>query len=78
VAPPYPPVSCLAFDGMILAAGTHQGYVHTWKLMEHEGKRGYVRLLNPLRVAGQGRGPGEREGPELTATTNTYSPSSPR
>jgi hypothetical protein len=26
-------VSVLAFDGMTIAAGTHQGYVHTWKLM---------------------------------------------
>ena len=43
-------VSALAFDGMTIAVGTHQGHVHTWKLMEHEGKRGYVRLLQPLRV----------------------------
>ena len=43
-------VSSLAFDGMTIAVGTHQGYVHTWKLMEHEGKRGYVRLLNPLKA----------------------------
>lgn len=49
-APAPASVSALAFDGMTIAAGTHQGYVHTWKLMEHEGKRGYVRLLNPLKV----------------------------
>ena len=43
-------VSALAFDGATIAVGTHQGHAHTWRLAEHEGKRGYVRLLQPLKV----------------------------
>ena len=43
-------VASLAFDGLHISVGTHEGFVHTWKLMEHEGKRGYVRLLQPLKV----------------------------
>ena len=46
-------VTMLAFDGLVIAAGTAEGFVHTWKLMEHEGKRGYARLLNPLKVDSQ-------------------------
>ena len=43
-------VSALAFDGTTVAVGTHQGFAHTWRLAEHEGTRGYVRLLQPLKV----------------------------
>jgi hypothetical protein len=43
-------VSALAFDGATIAVGTHQGHAHTWRLAEHEGKRGFVRLLQPLKV----------------------------
>ena len=43
-------VSALSFDGTTVAVGTHQGFAHTWRLAEHEGTRGYVRLLQPLKV----------------------------
>jgi len=43
-------VSVLRFDGTTIAAGTHEGMVHTWRLMQAGAKRGYVRLLQPLRV----------------------------
>lgn len=43
-------VSVLQFDGTTIACGTHEGYVHTWRLMAQGNKRGYVRLLQPLRV----------------------------
>ena len=43
-------VSALAFDGTTIAVGTHEGLLHTWRLAEREGKRGYARLLQPLKV----------------------------
>ena len=43
-------VSALAFDGTTIVAATHEGFVHTWRLMARGQKRGYVRLLQPLRV----------------------------
>ena len=46
-------VTSLAFDGVTIACGTNEGHAHTWRLAEHEGKRGYVRLLHPLRVDSQ-------------------------
>ncbi len=45
-------VSALAFDGTTIVAATHEGFVHTWRLMARGQKRGYVRLLQPLRVDG--------------------------
>ena len=45
-------VSALAFDGTTIVAATHEGFVHTWRLMARGPKRGYVRLLQPLRVDG--------------------------
>ena len=45
-------VSALAFDGTTIVAATHEGFVHTWRLMARGEKRGYVRLLQPLRVDG--------------------------
>jgi len=46
-------VTSLVFDGTTIACGTAEGHAHTWRLAEHEGKRGYVRLLHPLRVDSQ-------------------------
>ena len=46
-------VTSLAFDGTTIACGTAEGHAHTWRLAELEGKRGYVRLLQPLRVDSQ-------------------------
>ena len=46
-------VTSLVFDGVTIACGTAEGHAHTWRLAEHEGKRGYVRLLHPLRVDSQ-------------------------
>ena len=45
-------VSALAFDGTTIVAATHEGFVHTWRLMARGQKRGYVRLLQPRRVDG--------------------------
>ena len=33
-------VTSLAFDGVTIACGTNEGHAHTWRLAEHEGKRG--------------------------------------
>ena len=40
-------VSALAFDGTTIAVGTHEGLLHTWRLAEREGKRGYARRSSP-------------------------------
>ena len=45
-------VSALVFDGTTIVAATHEGFVHTWRLMARGEKRRYARLLQPLRVDG--------------------------